>query len=85
MKSLSSIGVGDQCIDVFDVSTNILSRVEWRDHVCCGRLCKRVRMQFTSVCATIGFGVLSKPMGKSNSFVESNDIVFSDEILVVMA
>ena len=72
-------------MEVFEVSTKIRSSVECSDQVCCGKLCSIVRIEFTNVWGTMGFGDLSSPSGRSNSFVVSRDMFFSEDMLVVIA
>jgi len=76
---------GDQWIDVFDVSTNILSRVACSAHVCFGHEWSTLRIDEIRSWDTIGDGWPSRFGGRVNSFVVNKDRTFSDEMLVVIA
>ena len=80
----SVVEIGDQWMDVLEVSTKTRSRVACRAQVCLGHECRILRMDDMRSCATIGDGCPSSPLGRLNSFVVTKERTFSDDTLSVI-
>ena len=84
MKSGELVDMGDQWIEVLEVSTKILSRVLCSAQVCFGHEWRRPRMDDISTWDMMGEGDPSRFSGRWNSLLDSRDKVFSLATLFVI-